>query len=87
LCSGGPLGLFIRAVLGPRYDGKYLHSVVRDLLGDTKVSEVLQDIVIPTFDIKILQPTIFSRDDVRPCTKTSSIANSLHVFVLRRVLT
>jgi hypothetical protein len=48
LCSGGPLGLFNRVALGPKYDGKYLHSIVRDLLGDTKVSEVLQNIVIPT---------------------------------------
>jgi patatin-like phospholipase/acyl hydrolase len=76
VCSGGPIGLFNRVVLGPKYDGKYLHSVVRDLLGDTKVSEVLQNIVIPTFDIKLLQPTIFSRYDVRPCTMTSMcIAN------------
>nr|CAB3483260.1 unnamed protein product [Digitaria exilis] len=55
-----------RSVLsGPKYDGKYLHSVVRVLLGDTKVSQALQNIVIPTFDIKLLQPTVFSRYDAR----------------------
>ncbi|RCV31512.1 hypothetical protein SEVIR_6G190000v4 [Setaria viridis] len=63
--SGGPLGLFKSVVLGPKYDGKYLQSIVRDLLGDTKVSEVLQNIVIPTFDIKLLQPTVFSRYDAK----------------------
>jgi len=63
-CSGGPLGLF-KNMAGPKYDGKYLRSIVRELLGDTKVSQALQNIVIPTFDIKLLQPTIFSRYDVR----------------------
>ncbi|CAL5013012.1 unnamed protein product [Urochloa decumbens] len=61
--SGGPLGLLKSLALGPKYDGKYLHSIVRDLLGNTRVSQALQNIVIPTFDIKLLQPTIFSRYD------------------------
>ncbi|CAL5013014.1 unnamed protein product [Urochloa decumbens] len=60
---GGPLGLLKSVALGPKYDGKYLHSIVRDLLGNTRVSQALQNIVIPTFDIKLLQPTIFSRYD------------------------
>jgi patatin-like phospholipase/acyl hydrolase len=62
--GGGPLGL-LRSISGPKYDGKYLHSIVRKLLGDTKVGQALQNIVIPTFDIKLLQPIIFSRYDVR----------------------
>ena len=61
---GGPLGL-LRSMRGPKYDGQYLHSVVKELLGETRVGEALQNIVIPTFDIKLLQPTIFSRYDVR----------------------
>ncbi|KAF8769536.1 hypothetical protein HU200_006574 [Digitaria exilis] len=61
--SAGPMGLLRSVLSGPKYDGKYLHSVVRDLLGDTKISQALQNIVIPTFDIKLLQPTIFSRYD------------------------
>ncbi|CAO2207028.1 unnamed protein product [Urochloa humidicola] len=63
--GGGPLGWIKSFMSGPKYDGKYLHSVVRDLLGDTRVSEVLQNIVIPTFDIKLLQPTIFSKYDAK----------------------
>ncbi|KAK8451298.1 hypothetical protein SEVIR_6G189900v4 [Setaria viridis] len=66
--GGGPLGLFKSIMSGPKYDGKYLHSIVRELLGETKVSDVLTNIVIPTFDIKLLQPTIFSRYDVHPRT-------------------
>ncbi|CAL5001631.1 unnamed protein product [Urochloa decumbens] len=62
-CGGGPLGLFKKLMTGPKYDGKYLHSVIRDLLGETKVSNALKNIVIPTFDIKLLQPTIFSKYD------------------------
>ncbi|TVU05520.1 hypothetical protein EJB05_48686, partial [Eragrostis curvula] len=60
--SGGPLGL-LKSMAGPKYDGKYLHSIVQKLLGKTRVSQALQNIVIPTFDIKLLQPTVFSRYD------------------------
>ena len=62
--GGGPLGL-LRSIRGPKYDGQYLHSVVKKLLGDTRVDQALQNIVIPTFDIKLLQPTIFSRYEAR----------------------
>ncbi|CAL5013010.1 unnamed protein product [Urochloa decumbens] len=61
--AGGPLGLFKSIMGGPKYDGKYLHSVIRELLGETRVSDALRNIVIPTFDIKLLQPTIFSKYD------------------------
>ncbi|CAM0942945.1 unnamed protein product [Alopecurus aequalis] len=60
----GPLGL-IRSLNGPKYNGEYLHSVVKGLLGNTRVGQALQNIVIPTFDIKLLQPTIFSRYDAQ----------------------
>jgi hypothetical protein len=68
---------------GPRYDGKYLHSLVRELLGDTRVSQALQNIVIPTFDIKLLHPIVFSRYDVlRPCTKTTLRCNGWTLSML-----
>ncbi|WVZ92494.1 hypothetical protein U9M48_038554 [Paspalum notatum var. saurae] len=60
---GGLVGLAKGVFSGPKYDGKYLHSIVRELLGETRVSQALQNIVIPTFDIKLLQPTVFSRYD------------------------
>lgn len=62
--SGGLLGS-LKSILGPKYNGKYLHSIVRKLLGETRVSQALQNIVIPTFDIKLLQPTVFSRYDAK----------------------
>jgi patatin-like phospholipase/acyl hydrolase len=80
--AGGPLGgLFKSLTPGPKYDGKYLHSIVRELLGDTKVSEVLQNIVIPTFDIKLLQPTIFSKYDVRMHTQTTTIHIYIYIYI------
>ncbi|OAY79716.1 Patatin-like protein 1, partial [Ananas comosus] len=51
---------FMKSIVGPKYNGKYLHSKVQQLLGQTKLSETLTNVVIPTFDIKFLQPTIFS---------------------------
>jgi hypothetical protein len=53
-----------RSLSGPSYDGKYLHDVVRKKLGITRLHETLTDVVIPTFDIKRLQPIIFSSYEV-----------------------
>ncbi|XP_075518162.1 patatin-like protein 1 [Primulina tabacum] len=44
----------------PKYDGKYLHKLVRDNLGQARMHDTLTNVVIPTFDIKNLQPTLFS---------------------------
>ncbi|XP_027362655.1 patatin-like protein 3 [Abrus precatorius] len=49
-----------KALIGPKYDGKYLHEAIRKRLGDTMLHQTLTNVVIPTFDIKNLQPTIFS---------------------------
>lgn len=56
---------YYRAVSGPKYDGKYLHSIVRKKLGNVRLHQTLTNIVIPTFDIKRLQPTIFSSYEVK----------------------
>ena len=50
--------------LGPKYDGEYLRSLVRGLLGKLRINQTLTDIVVPAFDIKRLQPVIFSTKDV-----------------------
>ncbi|XP_062102064.1 patatin-like protein 3 [Humulus lupulus] len=50
----------VQDATGPKYDGKYLHNLVQKLLGTTRLHETLTNIVIPAFDIKKLQPTIFS---------------------------
>ncbi|XP_030510011.2 patatin-like protein 2 isoform X2 [Cannabis sativa] len=50
----------IRALTGPKYDGKYLRELLKEKLGDLRLHNTLTNVVIPTFDIKRLQPTIFS---------------------------
>ncbi|KAK8354322.1 hypothetical protein V6Z11_A05G213100 [Gossypium hirsutum] len=40
--------------------GKFLHSLVKQKLGDTRLHQTLTNVVIPTFDINHLQPIIFS---------------------------
>ncbi|CAL9127206.1 unnamed protein product [Musa textilis] len=53
------------AIMGPKYDGKYLHTKVKDLLTETRLSQTLTNVIIPTFDIKLLQPVIFSSFEAR----------------------
>ncbi|KAL6993731.1 Proteolipid protein 2 [Sarracenia purpurea var. burkii] len=55
----GIVSLF-KSLNGPKYDGKYLHKLIKNILGDTRLHQTLTAIVIPTFDIRNLQPTIFS---------------------------
>lgn len=54
----------IRGISGPKYNGKYLHGIVREKLAKTRLNQTLTNIVIPTFDITQLQPTIFSTYEV-----------------------
>ncbi|XP_073042673.1 patatin-like protein 2 isoform X2 [Primulina eburnea] len=60
---GGIIGSMENTIVklgNPKYDGKYLHKLIRDNLGQTRLHDTLTNVVIPTFDIKNLQPTIFS---------------------------
>ncbi|KZV31668.1 hypothetical protein F511_00472 [Dorcoceras hygrometricum] len=56
----GSLGTTIVKLGNPKYDGKYLHKLIKDNLGQSRLHDTLTNVVIPTFDIKNLQPTIFS---------------------------
>ncbi|KAG9450928.1 hypothetical protein H6P81_010893 [Aristolochia fimbriata] len=61
--SMGPFSLVfnqLKLLSGPKYDGKYLRKLARDILGGLRIHETLTNVVIPTFDIKLLQPIIFS---------------------------
>ncbi|KAL3722197.1 hypothetical protein ACJRO7_034549 [Eucalyptus globulus] len=60
-----PIRSLVGASMGPKYDGKKLRSLVNGLLGDTTLSQTLTNVVVPTFDIKRLQPVIFSTHDAR----------------------
>ncbi|KAL4196942.1 hypothetical protein AMTRI_Chr04g248800 [Amborella trichopoda] len=51
---------FVSAITGPRYDGKYLHNHLRTQLGNKRLHQTLTNVIIPTFDMRLFQPTIFS---------------------------
>jgi predicted acylesterase/phospholipase RssA len=55
----------LRMVRGPKYDGKYLHALLRQYLGDLRLDKALTNVIIPTFDIAFLQPTIFSSFELK----------------------
>ncbi|CAO2815028.1 unnamed protein product [Amaranthus hypochondriacus] len=55
----------MKLIEGPKYDGKYLHELIKDKLGNTKLHQTLTNIVVPTFDIKNMQPTIFSSYEIK----------------------
>ncbi|KAK1392484.1 Patatin [Heracleum sosnowskyi] len=65
----GKLWSMVKLVWGPKYDGKYLHKLLRAQLKETKLHETLTNVVIPTFDIKRSRPTIFSTYEAKtdPC--------------------
>ncbi|XP_051144678.1 patatin-like protein 2 [Andrographis paniculata] len=55
-----PFGKMLKSLLGPLYDGKYLHGILKSQLSNTRLSQAITNVVIPAFDIKRLQPVIFS---------------------------
>ncbi|XP_019054686.1 PREDICTED: patatin-like protein 2 [Nelumbo nucifera] len=61
-----------RVLSGPKYDGKYIRSLTEGLLGKTTLSQTLTNVIIPTFDVKLLQPTIFTTKEA----KTNALKNS-----------
>ncbi|XP_022873322.1 patatin-like protein 1, partial [Olea europaea var. sylvestris] len=56
----GWVGRLFTFLFGPKYGGEYLHKIIRELLGKTRLHDTLTNVVIPTFDIKNMQPRVFS---------------------------
>ncbi|CAI9786483.1 unnamed protein product [Fraxinus pennsylvanica] len=56
----GLVGRLLKSLVAPKYDGEYLHKVIREKLGETRLDETLTNVVIPTFNIESLQPIVFS---------------------------
>lgn len=73
----GRMMRIFRSVSGPCYDGKYLHEVVRKNLGSTRLHQTLTNVVIPTFDIKQLQPTIFSSYEVKKSNTMDALLSDI----------
>ncbi|XP_031403484.1 patatin-like protein 2 [Punica granatum] len=72
-----PVTKVVKAVSGPKYDGKYLHTIVKEKLGSTRLHDTLTNIVIPAFDIKRLQPTIFSSYEVKKKPSTDACLSDI----------
>ncbi|GAB4852103.1 Proteolipid protein 2 [Ancistrocladus abbreviatus] len=66
-------------VQGPKYDGRYLHRIVKEKLGNTRLHQTLTNIVIPTFDIKRMQPTIFSSYEVKKTPSSDAMLSDICV--------
>ncbi|KAJ6744353.1 PATATIN-LIKE PROTEIN 2 [Salix purpurea] len=49
-----------RTLLFPKYDGVKLRDLVSEEIGQKLLSDALTDVIIPTFDIKLFKPIIFS---------------------------
>ena len=67
----------VNTLRGPKYDGKFLHSIVKEKLEDTRLHQTLTNIVIPTFDIKRLQPTIFSSYNLKNNPSTDALLSDI----------
>lgn len=71
----------IKALTGPKYDGKHLHKLVKEKLGDIRLHQTLTNVVIPTFDIKRLHPIIFSSYEVYISITRIHTCNLLYMCV------
>ncbi|KAK4416228.1 Patatin-like protein 2 [Sesamum alatum] len=62
---------------GPKYDGRYLKALLRNQLKNVTVSETLTNVVIPTFDIKRLQPVIFTTKEGRADVSKNALLSDI----------
>ncbi|KAL1556530.1 patatin-like protein 2 [Salvia divinorum] len=60
-----PCMKLLKSLTGPLYDGRHLHKVLTEKLKDRKLSDAITNVIIPAFDIKLLQPVIFSTYEAR----------------------
>ncbi|KAK8362451.1 hypothetical protein V6Z12_A03G102600 [Gossypium hirsutum] len=72
-----PVANLVKSPTGPKYDGEYLHNIVREKLGETRLDQTLTNVVIPTFDIKQLQPRIFSSYEVQYNTFQNALLSDI----------
>ncbi|KAK6152716.1 hypothetical protein DH2020_012355 [Rehmannia glutinosa] len=67
-CNRHNLLKTLKNLFGPKYNGKYLRTLLRELLCDLTIKDALTNLVIPAFDIKHLQPVIFTTKDAKENT-------------------
>ncbi|XVF06376.1 hypothetical protein REPUB_Repub06bG0042900 [Reevesia pubescens] len=92
----GWLNDLLQTVFSPKYDGDELKKAIKEKVGDRRLCHTLTNVIIPSFDIKLLQPTVFStikarRDDLEDaplldvCLSTSAAPYflPLHKFEIK----
>ncbi|KAG8384413.1 hypothetical protein BUALT_Bualt04G0115400 [Buddleja alternifolia] len=62
---------------GPKYDGEYLKTLAEGLLNNLTMSTTLTNVVIPTFDIKRLQPVIFTTKDGKTIVSKNALLSDV----------
>ncbi|KAI5061224.1 hypothetical protein GOP47_0023729 [Adiantum capillus-veneris] len=55
----------ITQLVGPKHDGDVLENILDKNLKDLKMKDTLSDLLIPTFDIKLMQPAYFSTSEAQ----------------------
>ncbi|KAL6908254.1 hypothetical protein ACP4OV_002424 [Aristida adscensionis] len=55
-----PVANLLGTLKGPKYNGVFLHDKIKSLTHDVRVADTVTNVVVPAFDVKYLQPIIFS---------------------------
>jgi patatin-like phospholipase/acyl hydrolase len=55
-----PAANLLSVMRGPKYDGAFLHGKIKSLTRDVRIADTVTNVVVPAFDVKCLQPVIFS---------------------------
>ncbi|KAI3896208.1 hypothetical protein MKX03_023358 [Papaver bracteatum] len=50
---------------GPKYDGQYLHRLLKELLGNTRLHQTLTSVAIPAYDVKLRHTCIFTTEKAK----------------------
>ncbi|OVA19052.1 Patatin/Phospholipase A2-related [Macleaya cordata] len=72
-----PMVKLMEALMGPKYEGKYFHELLRKILGDRRLNDTLTHVIVPTFDIKLLQPIIFSSFEVEADVSKNALLSDI----------
>ncbi|XP_021911991.1 patatin-like protein 2 [Carica papaya] len=76
-CPFSAASKLVKSLAGPRYNGRYLHKLAKEKLGEIRLHQTLTNVVIPTFDIKNLQPIIFSSYEVKKNQKIDALLSDI----------
>ncbi|XVF15576.1 hypothetical protein REPUB_Repub09cG0166200 [Reevesia pubescens] len=67
----------LSALVRPKYNGKYLRKMICKVLGNRRLHDTLTCVIIPTFDIKLLQPTVFTTFEAKIDTSKDALLSDI----------